>query len=107
MNALLLDLVAIGTPLPSNIGDPRRGAVSAITRPASRQVEGLGHALPAGPWSGRAEGAMRAWVVRGEGNPWEVFRAEEVPEPSHEVMGRYALDLVGLRERRGGEEPCR
>jgi len=50
---------------------------------------------------------MRAWVVRGEGKPWEVFRAEEFPEPSHEAMERYALDLEGLRERRAGEEPWR
>jgi NADPH2:quinone reductase len=50
---------------------------------------------------------MRAWVVRGQGQPWEVFRAEEFPEPSHAAMERYALDLVGLRERRDGEEPCR
>jgi NADPH2:quinone reductase len=46
---------------------------------------------------------MRAWVVRGEGQPWEVFRAEEVAEPSHAAMERYALDLEGLRERRAGE----
>jgi NADPH2:quinone reductase len=50
---------------------------------------------------------MRAWVVRGEGAPWEVFRAEDFPEPSHEAMERYALDLEGLRERRPGEEPWR
>jgi NADPH2:quinone reductase len=48
---------------------------------------------------------MRAWVVRGEGVPWEVFRLEEFPEPSHEAMQRYALDLEGLRERRTGEAP--
>jgi NADPH2:quinone reductase len=48
---------------------------------------------------------MRAWVVRGEGAPWDVFRLEEFPEPSHDAMRRYALDLEGLRERRAGEEP--
>ena len=36
---------------------------------------------------------MRAWVVRGEGQPWEVFREEEFAEPSHAAMQRYALDL--------------
>src|SRR5262245_1414178 len=46
---------------------------------------------------------MRAWVVRGEGKPWEIFRQEEFPEPSHAAMERYALDLEGLRERRAGE----
>jgi NADPH2:quinone reductase len=46
---------------------------------------------------------MIAWVVRGTGAPWEVFRREEIPEPSHAALERLALDLVGLRERRPGE----
>jgi NADPH2:quinone reductase len=46
---------------------------------------------------------VKAWVVRGEGAPWEIFRAEEFPEPTHAAMSRYTLDLVGLRERRGDE----
>ena len=40
---------------------------------------------------------MRAWVVRGEGNPWEVFGQEDFPEPTHEDMSRYAIDIQGLR----------
>jgi NADPH2:quinone reductase len=46
---------------------------------------------------------MIAWVVRGTGAPWDVFRREEFPEPSHAAMQRLTLDLVGLRERRAGE----
>src|SRR5262247_2130134 len=46
---------------------------------------------------------MQAWVVPREGKPWEIFRREEFPEPSHAAMQRYALDLEGLRERRAGE----
>jgi len=48
---------------------------------------------------------MRAWVVRGTGAPWEIFRQEEFPEPTHAAMERFTLDLVGLRARRG-EEPA-
>lgn len=48
---------------------------------------------------------MQAWCVRGEGDPWDVFRLEEFPEPSHEAMRGYALDLAGLRTLRPGETP--
>jgi len=47
---------------------------------------------------------MKAWVVRGTGAPWEVFRQEEFPEPSHAAMARLTLDLVGLRECRPEEK---
>lgn len=50
---------------------------------------------------------MKAWIVRGEGLPWQVFERGEFPEPSHEAMSRYALDLQGLRPRRDGEAPVR
>ena len=49
---------------------------------------------------------MIAWVVRGDGAPWEAFAREEIPEPSHDAMSRLTLDLVGLRERRGEERPA-
>lgn len=48
---------------------------------------------------------MRAWVVRGEGNPWEVFRREDFPEPTHEDMSRYAIDIQGLRPKEDGDRP--
>ena len=50
---------------------------------------------------------MQAWVVREEGAPWDVFRLEETPEPTHEAMRTLALDVMGLRPLRPGEEPCR
>ncbi len=50
---------------------------------------------------------MKAWVVREKGNPWESFRLEDFPEPSHGAMERLCLDLVGLRERNDHEQPCR
>jgi NADPH2:quinone reductase len=50
---------------------------------------------------------MQAWVVREDGDPWEVFRIEDTPEPSHEAMAGLALDVMGLRPLRPGEEPCR
>ncbi len=46
---------------------------------------------------------MRAWVVRGDGAPWDVFCREETAEPTHAAMSRLTLDLVGLRERVGDE----
>ncbi len=48
---------------------------------------------------------MKAWVVRGEGLPHEVFAREDFPEPTHEAMSRYALDIEGLRPVREGEAP--
>ena len=50
---------------------------------------------------------MQAWVVRENGDPWDVYRREEVPEPNHADMGELVLDLVGLRPRQPGEEDCR
>lgn len=49
---------------------------------------------------------MKGWIVRGTGNPWEVFEWDEVPEPSHEAMAALTVDLAGLRPRREGEPPC-
>jgi len=48
---------------------------------------------------------MRAWVVRGQGDPWDVYERADVPEPSHEAMAGYALDIQGLRPLRAGEQP--
>jgi NADPH2:quinone reductase len=48
---------------------------------------------------------MKAWVVRGEGKPWEVFQREDFPEPTHEDMEKYAIDIEGLRPRRAGDRP--
>ena len=50
---------------------------------------------------------MRAWIVRKDGEPWDVFECEDVPAPSHEAMAELTLDLVGLRQRAPDEEPCR
>ena len=50
---------------------------------------------------------MKAWVVRGEGLPSEVFAREDFPEPTHEAMSGYALDIEGLRPLRAGETPIR
>ena len=47
---------------------------------------------------------MKAWVVRGEGLPHEVFEREDFPEPTHEAMAGYAIDIEGLRPKRDGEE---
>jgi NADPH:quinone reductase-like Zn-dependent oxidoreductase len=49
---------------------------------------------------------MKGWVVRDEGAPWEVFRWEEFPEPTHDAMARLTLDLMGLRERKPAEPAC-
>lgn len=48
---------------------------------------------------------MKAWVVRGEGMPWEVFRQEDFPEPTHADLSGYAVDMEGLRPLREGEVP--
>jgi NADPH2:quinone reductase len=49
---------------------------------------------------------MDAWVVREEGDPWQVFRREDVPEPTPEVMRHYALGLDGLHRRSPDEAAC-
>jgi NADPH2:quinone reductase len=49
---------------------------------------------------------MDAWVVRENGNPWEVFRREDFPEPTPERMRDYALGLDGLHPRAAGEPAC-
>ncbi len=49
---------------------------------------------------------MRAWIVRKDGNPWDVFEHEDVPEPTHEAMAELCLDIVGLRRRAPDEAPC-
>lgn len=46
---------------------------------------------------------MQGWVVREKGLPKDVFRWESFPEPTHEAMSRLAMDIEGLRERRGDE----
>ncbi len=38
---------------------------------------------------------MRAWVVRGDGEPADVFVADEVPEPTPEVLDGAKMDLAG------------
>jgi NADPH2:quinone reductase len=48
---------------------------------------------------------MRAWVVNGQGNPWDVFERSDFPAPTHEALERYTVDLAGLRTRREGEPP--
>ncbi len=50
---------------------------------------------------------VKAWVVRGEGLPHEVFEREDFPEPTHDAMSGYCIDLEGLRPLRDGEEPAR
>lgn len=49
---------------------------------------------------------MKGWVVREKGLPRDVFRWEEFPEPTHEAMSRMAMDIEGLRPRRGNEPAC-
>jgi NADPH:quinone reductase len=49
---------------------------------------------------------MQAWVVREKGEPWDVFRREELPEPTPEAVRGYALGLDGLHPRAPGEAPC-
>jgi NADPH2:quinone reductase len=38
---------------------------------------------------------MKAWVVRGDGEPREVFNLEDVPEPGPELLGGLKMDLAG------------
>lgn len=49
---------------------------------------------------------MKAWVVRDEGLPHEVFELEDFPAPTHEAMSRYCIDIEGLRPVREGESPA-
>jgi NADPH2:quinone reductase len=49
---------------------------------------------------------MQAWVVREKGEPWEVLRREDLPEPTPEAMRGYALGLDGLHACAPGETPC-
>jgi NADPH2:quinone reductase len=49
---------------------------------------------------------MRAWVVNGQGNPWDVYEWTEFPEPTHEALERYTVDLAGLRRRKAEEPPA-
>ena len=48
---------------------------------------------------------MQAWVVRGQGDPWDVYQRADVPEPSHEAMAGYAVHRVLVRiEKREEQE---
>ncbi|MHA7838489.1 MAG: zinc-binding dehydrogenase [bacterium] len=49
---------------------------------------------------------MRAWVVKDQGHPWDVFERTDFPEPTHEALQGYTVDLAGLRTRREGEPPA-
>jgi NADPH:quinone reductase-like Zn-dependent oxidoreductase len=49
---------------------------------------------------------MQGWVVRGKGDPSEVFEWREAPEPSHEAMRALTVDLAGLRTRQPEEPPA-
>lgn len=49
---------------------------------------------------------MKGWVVREQGLPKDVFRWEAFPEPTHDAMGRMAMDIEGLRPRREDEPAC-
>ncbi len=49
---------------------------------------------------------MNAWVVREKGLPRDVFRWESFPEPTHAALGGMAMDIEGLRPRRGTDEPA-
>lgn len=49
---------------------------------------------------------MKGWIVRGTGNPWEVFEWDEVPEPSDAAMSGLTVDLAGLRSRGPDDPPC-
>lgn len=50
--------------------------------------------------------AVKGWIVRGSGKPWDVYEWDEVPEPTHEAMRALTVDLVGLRTRAQNEPPC-
>ena len=49
---------------------------------------------------------MKAWIVRQNGAPWNVFELGEFPEPTHEALEGYTIDLSGLRRRTEGETPA-
>ena len=49
---------------------------------------------------------MKGWIVRGKGDPWDVYEWDELPEPTHEAMQRLSVDLAGLRTRGEGDAPC-
>ncbi len=49
---------------------------------------------------------MKAWVVREKGQPQDVLKLEDFPEPTHEAMSGYCIDLEGLRPIREGEAPA-
>jgi NADPH2:quinone reductase len=38
---------------------------------------------------------MRAWVVRGDGEPRDVFSLEDVPEPAPDLLAGLKMDLAG------------
>lgn len=46
---------------------------------------------------------MKAWVVRGKGDPRDVFERGDFPEPTHDAIARYTVDLAGLRTRADAE----
>jgi NADPH2:quinone reductase len=48
---------------------------------------------------------VKAWVVRAKGLPHEIFERSDFPEPTHEAMSKYAIDIEGLRPLRAGESP--
>lgn len=49
---------------------------------------------------------MQAWRVKGRGEPQEALALEEVPEPRAEDLGRFCVDLCGLRPLAGaGDVP--
>ncbi|MEM7412804.1 MAG: zinc-binding dehydrogenase [Myxococcota bacterium] len=49
---------------------------------------------------------MKAWIVRGKGDPWDVFEMGDFPAPTHEALTGYTVDLAGLRTRNEGEPPA-
>ena len=40
---------------------------------------------------------MKGWVVRGTGQPWDVYEWDEIPEPSHEAMNELSIDPATFR----------
>src|SRR6202008_2973163 len=75
---------------------PRRGAWTRLPRPSPRAgwVDGKLPALEMG-----TESAMKAWAVRAKGSPSGVFEWRDFPEPTHEAMRGFTVDLSGLRTR--------
>jgi len=49
---------------------------------------------------------MKGWVIRDKGLPRDVYKWEDFPAPTHEALGRMAMDIEGLRPRRGDEPAC-